>query len=125
MTNRTPWQDTENGGLVCLYFTMLDAAEIGDQYSKAALIRYAQSSGENVGIPNDYHGLLADRSRGSIEFKLMNASAAHADIAPNATTMHGYGYRAMPNYQASLKVAMRDEIDRRRTGRWIDGAAQA
>ena len=36
----------------------------------------------------------------------MNASAAHRDLRPGAETMDGYGYRCLPNYQATLKVAM-------------------
>ena len=121
MTNRTPWDDTENGGLLALYFTMLDCVEAGEDYSKAELIRISR------GIDNDYTAPLANRSRGSIEFKLMNASAAHADIIADSLklpadmaqslalpqTMHSHGYRAMPNYQAALKAAMVAELGRR------------
>ena len=112
MTNKTPWTDSENTALLALYFEMLDYAIPAKQYSKAGLIRIAQSSGQNVGIPCSFHGQLADRSRGSIEFKLMNATAAHRDLG-GAITMDGYGYRAMPNYQATLKQAMLAELQAR------------
>jgi hypothetical protein len=121
MTNRTPWDDTENGGLLALYFMMLDSVQAGEDYSKAELIRISR------GINNDYTAPLANRSRGSIEFKLMNASACHADLIAETLklpadmaqavalpqTMHGHGYRALPNYQATLKAAMADELKRR------------
>jgi hypothetical protein len=98
-----PWTDTENGALVALYFVMLALAESGKPYSKAAMIRAAQTG---HGGSESYAGKLIDRSKGSIEFKLMNASAAHLDCLPDATTMHGFGYRELSNYQAALKEAM-------------------
>ena len=120
MTTSPPWSDTENGANVALYFAMLDKATAGQPYNKAAMIRTAQGGPVSDG---DIMPLapLAARSRASIEFKLMNASAAHRDIDPNAETMHGHGYRAMPNYQATLKTAMLDEL----SGRAEDAAKRA
>lgn len=124
MTNRTPWTPAENKALVSLYFTMLDCATTGQTYSKAAMIRIAQGqpkaddpqqrgdTGAAVSASWDYVSQLRNRSRPSIEFKLMNATAAHADLIPGAETMDGHGYRAMPNYQATLKQAMADELAR-------------
>jgi hypothetical protein len=118
-----PWSPEENAALVALYFTMLDKATAGQSYNKAAMIRIARM-GVNVTDPvqsdhNGYAFKLTDRSRGSIEAKLMNASAAHRDIL-HATgqlaehkTMAGYGYKAWGNYQKDLKDAMRAEISRR------------
>lgn len=105
----SPWSDSENAALVSLYFTMLDKAIAGQHYNKAAMIRQAQSDG--VSYPLDL-GALKDRSRGSVELKLMNASATHRDLG-GAVTMDGYGYRCLPNYQATLKVAMLTELQRR------------
>ena len=96
-----------------LYFHMLAAAKAGAFYNKAAMIRAKQN---NHAGPID-SGLntapLKARSRGSIEAKLMNCSAAHRDLdiervttEPDAITMDGYGYRCLSNYQASLKQAM-------------------
>jgi hypothetical protein len=128
MTARTPWTDAENSALVALYFAMLDAATSGEKYNKAAMIRIAQNQpkssdpdkrGENaaaVFASWDYAGKLADRSRGSIEAKLMNATAAHRDIDPTAVTMDGYGYRALSNYQSKLKDAMLNALMRREFG---------
>lgn len=112
MTNKTPWIDTENGGVVALYFEMVDKATTGRPYNKAAMIRSYSKPVQGDG----YYGIsrpLANRSRGSIEFKLMNCSAAHADLVPGAETMHEHGYRAMPNYQSSLKDAMRSQLETR------------
>jgi hypothetical protein len=113
MTNRTPWTDPENIGLLALYFTMLDAAIPGHAYSKAGMLRIAQGTDEATPFTAEFAGELSDRSRPSIEFKLMNATAAHADIKPDAVTMDCFGYRAMPNYQATLRTAMEAELERR------------
>lgn len=113
------WTPEENRALVALYFEMLGKATAGEQYNKAALIRVAQNgiglrdlnSGCNAATP--FVGLLNARSRGSIEAKLMNVSAAHRDLDPNAITMDGYGYRALSNYQAHLKGCVADELENR------------
>jgi hypothetical protein len=109
MTNRTPWTPAENAALVRLYFRMLDAATTGRPYTKAAMIRHVQQ------LPHgrDDAAALANRSRGSIEAKLMNASAAHRDLCPEAETMDGHGYRALSNYQRTLRDAMAEAIARR------------
>lgn len=109
MTTRTPWTPAENAALVRLYFAMLDSAIAGQPYNKAAMIRDAQ--GDNM-MPHERatRGELRNRSRGSIEAKLMNATAAHRDLDPTAETMDGHGYRALANYQAALKDAMRAQM---------------
>ncbi len=101
-TNAGPWQDHENAALVTLYFAMLDHAIAGEKYNKAAMIRGTQRASS----------ALCKRSRGSIEAKLMNASAAHRDLG-GTPTMDGYGYRALSNYQKTLKDAMRTKLERR------------
>jgi hypothetical protein len=94
---------------------MLDKAVDGAAYNKAAMIRNAQDIYWMNQNQPDAPTALDARSRGSIEAKLMNASAAHRDIDPDATTMDCYGYRALSNYQAALKQAMTEEIAARRT----------
>lgn len=118
MTNRTPWTPAENRALVSLYFEMLDRAQAGQPYNKAAMIRdsrerYSESC-------NRIAGALFDRTRGSIEAKLMNATAAHRELEPGAVTMDGYGYRALANYQRDLGRAMACAIVGRVTGEGYD-----
>ncbi len=113
MTRPAPWNDSENPACVTLYFAMLDKATAGESYVKAQMIRRAQQ-GWNTPTGR-VAGPLADRSRASIEMKLMNCSAAHAAIGDGiagrvTVTMNGFGYRAMPNYQAALKSAMNEAI---------------
>ena len=113
-----PWNDQENRALVALYFTMLDLATAGKQYNKAAMIRAAIAGMAprelNTMYANEsFLGKLPNRSRGSIEAKLMNASAAHRDLVPGAETMATHGYKAWGNYQATLKAEMASIIDRR------------
>ena len=110
MTNRTPWQAAENMALAELYFEMIDAEQDEQRYSKADHIRAYRGEAQtsHPGVPD---APLANRSRGSIEFKLMNATACHQDlqadgILPESLTMHDRGYRALPNYQATLRGAV-------------------
>lgn len=103
----TPWTDQENTAVCALYFNMLDCAIAGESYNKAAMIREV-----NVPCPGVKASLVA-RTRGSIEAKLMNCTAAHAVLVQGAVTMHTCGYRALSNYQKSLGVAMHQTIARR------------
>ena len=117
---RTPWTPAENAALVRLYFAMLDAQrhldEFGMTYNKAGMIRHARGEAVGAHMTTVEHGALTNRTRGSIEAKLMNATAAHSHLgARRAETMHDHGYRALSNYQAALKDAMRAEIERRRS----------
>jgi hypothetical protein len=104
-----PWNDTENAAVIRLYFDMLQCALAPCSYNKAGMIRTYQFSDEGK-----HPEALSNRNRGSIEFKLMNVSAVHAALgSPVELTMHDHGYRALPNYQADLKVAMKAELERR------------
>ena len=111
MTKRAPWTDQENAALVALYFAMLDEAIAGRPYNKAAMIRKEQLGHLMPRGNPEATGPLKVRSRGSIEAKLMNARAAHRDVSAEsggqASTMDGYGYRCLSNYQATLKDAMK------------------
>ncbi len=118
-----PWNEQENTAIVALYFEMLDAELDQQRYSKADHIRAVRGEPQ-TSVASFRNAPLADRSRGSIEFKLMNASAAHADIVTGAETMHGHGYRELPNYQAALKVAMEAELDARELDRVRDLKSQ-
>lgn len=102
----TPWKDDENEATIDLYFAMLDAQMADQRYSKADMIRAYRGEEQSSWDAGTYAGTLSGRSRGAIEFKLMNASAAHASYRPHDETMHNHGYRAMPNYQAGLKTAL-------------------
>ena len=121
-TTRTPWTPAENAALVRLYFAMLDRAIAGRPYNKAAMIRSAQTV--DTHYSDGIAGKLANRSRGSIEAKLMNATACHEDLIAaglvndaDCETMDSHGYRALPNYQRALRDAMRDELFLRSVGR--------
>lgn len=107
-TRPAAWTPAENAAVIRLYFDMLGFAVAGQKYNKAGMIRSYQASDEGK-HPEALHA----RSRGSIEAKLMNASAAHRDLDGGITTMDGYGYRCLSNYQAALKDAMREAIAKR------------
>lgn len=106
------WNNTENAALTALYFSMRKRVDDGVEYNKAAMIRKAQGE-ESWQHP--YAGRLADRSRGSIEAKLMNVTAVLHDLDRDDVSMAEHGYRPMSNYQSDLKtmvvglLAVRDE----------------
>ena len=128
---RAPWNEAENLALVALYFRMLDGFQRTENLNKAMLIRMAngtQTATDRALRPShcgEFRDKLAARSRGSIEAKLMNASATHRDLINEhietfkqeplggRETMAVHGYKAWGNYQADLKLAMQVAIDRR------------
>ncbi|MGL4413305.1 DUF3883 domain-containing protein [Roseinatronobacter monicus] len=81
------WSDTENDALVAAYFAMLSDELSGRSYNKAAQNRALQ---ERIG-----------RSRGSIEFKLSNVSAACIGLGLPVIK----GYQPRFNFQMSLAEA--------------------
>jgi hypothetical protein len=82
------WSDTENDAVVAAYFAMLSDELAGRPFNKAARNRLLQ---EQIG-----------RSRGSIEFKLCNISAAARGLGLPINI----GYRPRFNFQMSLAVAI-------------------
>lgn len=85
--NSSDWSDTENDAVVASYFKMLSDELSGRSYNKAAQNRVLQ---EQTG-----------RSRGSIEFKLCNVSAAFVGLGLPIIR----GYRPRFNFQMSLAEA--------------------
>ncbi|OCX63718.1 hypothetical protein BFP70_11980 [Thioclava sp. SK-1] len=85
--NSSDWSDIENDAVVASYFEMLSDELSGRSYNKAAQNRALQ---EQTG-----------RSRGSIEFKLCNVSAAFVGLGLPIIK----GYRPRFNFQMSLAEA--------------------
>ena len=115
MTRPAPWTDEENSAVVALYFIMLDHAIAGEKYNKAAMIRREQEQLDLDHPDGQRVPWLADRSRGSIEAKLMNVTGVLIDLGRDDVSMAEHGYRPMSNYQSDLKtmvvglLAVRDE----------------
>lgn len=82
------WSDTENDAVVAAYFSMLSDELTDRSYNKAAQNRLLQ---EQIG-----------RSRGSIEFKLCNVSAAAMGLGLPIIK----GYQPRFNFQMSLAEAI-------------------
>jgi hypothetical protein len=85
--NSSDWSDIENDAVVASYFEMLSDELSGRSYNKAAQNRVLQ---EQTG-----------RSRGSIEFKLCNVTAAFVGLGLPIIR----GYRPRFNFQMSLAEA--------------------
>lgn len=88
------WTDLENDACVASYFAMLSQELVGETYNKAAQNRLLQ---EQTG-----------RSRGSIEFKLCNVSAA----------FRGFGLPVIKGYQPrfNFQMALAEAVSR-----WLAG----
>jgi len=114
MTRKPAWKAEENAACIALYFLMRKAVDDGIEYNKAGMIRHFR--GEAIGawmeIPS---GALKDRSKGSIEAKLMNVTAVLHDLDRADVSMASHGYRPLSNYQRDLRdmvvpmLAVRDE----------------
>ena len=112
-----PWTPEENRAVVALYFRMLDGSLRTDgQLNKASLIRIARNKHTQADMSvtdiRDFTCRLKARSRGSVEAKLMNCSAAHRDLG-GIETMATHGYKAWGNYQTHLKDCIKDELQNR------------
>lgn len=83
--NASDWSDTENNAIVAAYFAMLSDELSGRPYNKAAQNRALQ---EQIG-----------RSRGSIEFKLCNVSAACLGLG--LPIIKGY----LPRFNVQMSLA--------------------
>ncbi|MEP0316412.1 DUF3883 domain-containing protein, partial [Hyphomonas sp.] len=83
--NANDWSDTENDTVVAAYFAMLSDELSGRPFNKAAQNRALQ---EQIG-----------RSRGSIEFKLCNVSAACLGLG--LPTIKGY----LPRFNVQMSLA--------------------
>ena len=91
------WTDKEQQQAIDLYMQMRWCVTSGRKYSKAAMIRDAIADG-------------LERSKGSIESKLMNISACFLTLNMPDLSMDQHGYKALVNYQASLLDAVRNRI---------------
>ena len=92
---RAPWTDQENQLVVADYFAMMAEDLAGRSFNKAATLRALAP-------------LLNSRSRGSIEFKRANISAALDELG----FRHLTGYLPRGNFQRSLLDAVVAELQR-------------
>ena len=97
--NSGDWSHEENDAVVAAYFSMLSDELSGRSYNKAAQNRLLQ---EQIG-----------RSRGSVEFKLDNISAAFQGVGLPIIT----GYKPRFNFQMSLAEAVSRWLARHGGGR--------
>jgi hypothetical protein len=109
MAKSKPWTQAECDACIKAYNVMLTGETVGAAVNKAAINRYLR--GDETGAqPSEQQamhieqGALSDRSRGSIELKCMNISAARKSL--DLPTISGY--KPLPNMQALLKNRVRD-----------------
>jgi hypothetical protein len=89
------WSDEENDAIVAAYFDMLALELAGERVNKAERNRLVQT-------------VLADRSRGSVEFKHQNVSAVMLGLGQPWID----GYKPMSQFQDSLVDAVMRRLDR-------------
>lgn len=93
INQRKAWTDTDNKEIISLYNTMLSYEHDGKKYVKAKLIR-------------DYTEKM-ERSKGSIECKLMNVSAIRQNVL-NLGIVHGF--KPLNNYNHDLAVLVCSQL---------------
>ena len=98
MATRNPWTQDEINALLKAYGQLVDAQAAGLYLSKAGVVR-ALMAGPCIG-----------RSKGSVEAKFMNLSAA----CVMAGTGYVKGYKPAPNMQRILIPLVAAWIDQRR-----------
>ena len=97
------WSAAENVAVIALYDAMHIRAWQGEAYNKAAMIREASGKIDKFHTCN---APLMLRSKGSIEMKLMNVTAACEALGRKDLSMAEHGFRPMPNMQKALKDAV-------------------
>jgi hypothetical protein len=124
-TRGKPWTPDEQAAAIAAYNAMLRATSAGLKFSKAGAIRWLRGDmprgidrasirkhtdacnaasilGMNHAPSARMLGALAARSRGSVEAKLMNISAARAQLGLPILP----GYKPAGNFQRSLLEAV-------------------
>jgi hypothetical protein len=96
MTKSPAWTEPEIRAVVELYAMMRRHVNTGEPYNKARMIRNQQGP----------IGQLRDRSRGSIEAKLMNITGALDRLGRDDLSMSEHGYRPLANMQKALFEAV-------------------
>jgi len=113
MTSGKAWTEAEQAAAITAYNLMLAADNSGTKYNKAAFNRALRSEDTAkdllsigaAGWPHDFAlGALAARSRGAVEAKMMNISAAREKLGLPILK----GYKAAGNYQRSLETAIQE-----------------
>ena len=109
MTKSKAWTAEEIDASIGLYLCMRCAVHMAKKVNKRALIR-EQQEGDPLAV-GDAHGPLMNRSRGSIEMKLMNITACLIDLGRDDLSMAEHGYRPLSSYQAALRARVGELVD--------------
>ena len=94
------WTDAEIDAVITLYLSMAASAYNRRPYNKAAMIREYRGESHGDLAP---HFTLGNRTKGSIEAKLMNVTAAVELAGRDDLSMSDYGYRPLANMQKALR----------------------
>ena len=89
---RRAWTDAEVRTLCALYSLMLDAQRAGKAFCKAPAVRAVAAE--------------LQRSKGSVEAKLMNLSACQRDLGRDFVA----GYKPLPSYAKSMLQIVESEV---------------
>ena len=98
------WNQSEIDNCIGLYLSMRVLVEREVPFVKAQLLREIigePTPAQPQGNPN---APLYNRTKGSVEMKLMNITAALESLGRDDLSMAEHGYRPLKNMQASLKA---------------------
>jgi hypothetical protein len=105
------WNQSEIDNCIGLYLLMRVLVERDVPFVKAQLLREIIGAPTPANPEGNPDATLHGRSKGSVEMKLMNITAALESIGRDDLSMAEHGYRPMKNMQAALKVRVAELVE--------------
>ena len=106
------WNQLELLACCELYFQVVRAIQAGNRVNKAELIRLYRSGAADLPA-SEFTGPLSSRTRGSVELRLMNITAALPTVGYTGFTLADHGYRPLQNFPPSLAEVLREYLAER------------
>lgn len=103
MTRSPPWTPAEIDSAIALYLSFRVLEARGSPYVKAQFLREIIGAPTPANPEGNPEAPLINRSKGSVEAKLMNITAALQSIDRDDLSMASFGYVPLANMQAALK----------------------
>lgn len=110
MPRQPAWTLAEIDSAIALYLTFRVLEHRRAPYVKAQFIREIIGAPTPANPEGNPDAALAARSKGSVEAKMMNVTAALQSIGRDDLSMAGFGYVPLPNMQAALKARVTELV---------------
>ena len=110
MTRSPPWTTAEIDGAIAMYLAFRVLEHRGAPYVKAQFIRQLIGAPTPANPEGNPDAILVNRSKGSVEAKFMNITAALESIGRQDLSMASHGYVPLANMQAALKTRVTELV---------------